>query len=116
MSVPKTKVSLRLDRERTLLLNLNALCKAEEVTGMNLIVGEVIFTSLRVMRALLWAGLLHEDPTLTIEEAGDLIEDAEGEDGVHGVEYVLLKVVEAFGAGQPDPEPPADGEEPPDPQ
>jgi len=107
MTVPKVKVPLRLDRERTLLLSFNALCKAEEITGMNLLAGEVVFSSLRVLRALLWAGLLHEDPLLTVEEVGDLIEMG-GEEGVVGAEYVLGKIIEAYGVAMPDAEPETD--------
>ena len=61
MSLPRVKVPLRLDRERTLVISFNALCLAEEVTGINFLMGEFTFSSVRVMRALVWAGLIHED-------------------------------------------------------
>lgn len=53
--------------------DFNAIVKAEQVTGVNLLssaVGEITATSLR---GLLWASLLPENPDMTIEEVGSLI-------------------------------------------
>ncbi len=94
MPIPRVKVPLRLDRERTLILSFNALCRAEEVTGINFLMGEFTFSSVRVMRALVWAGLLHEDPTLTLEACGDMIEEA-------GADNVAKTIIEAFAAAMP---------------
>ena len=98
MSLPRVKVPLRLDRERTLILSFNALCRAEEVTGINFLMGEFTFSSVRVMRALVWSGLLHEDPTLTLEDVGDLIEAA-------GVDDIAREIINAFAAAMPKPNP-----------
>lgn len=109
MSLPRVKVPVTLDgEERVLIFSFNALCQAEEMTGMNLLVGDVTFSSVRVLRALVWAGLLHEDPLLTIERAGDLIEGA-------GADYVLGKIMDAYGKAMPDLEDEDEGSEPPDP-
>lgn len=95
MSLPRVKVPLRLDRDRTLVLSFNALCRAEEVTGCNFLMGEVTFSSIRVMRALVWSGLLYEDPTLTLEEVGDMIETA-------GADEVSKAIINAYAKAMPD--------------
>jgi hypothetical protein len=64
------------------------------VTGINFLMGEFTFSSVRVMRALVWAGLLHEEPTLTIEAVGDMIEEA-------GADNVAKTIIEAFAAAMP---------------
>lgn len=94
MPLPRVTVPLRLDRDRTLVLSFNALCQAEEVTGINFLMGEFTFSSVRVMRALVWSGLLHEDPTLNLEEVGDMIEEA-------GADKIAKKIIKAFAAAMP---------------
>jgi len=102
MSVPRVKIQVALDKPRTLIISFNALCKAEEVTGQSFLVGDPAFSSMRVMRAMVWAGLLHEDPLLTIEQVGDMIEEA-------GAEVILGQIMLAYQAALPDPA--KDGEE-----
>lgn len=75
MATPNTKlIPIVLDRQRHLLLNLNAYCIAEEITGVNYIQktasGDL---SMRDLRALLYAGLLHEDPKLTLSQVGEMV-------------------------------------------
>jgi hypothetical protein len=109
MSLPRVKVQLRLDRDRTLVLSFNALCLAEEVTGINFLMGEVTFSSLRVMRALVWAGLLDEDPTLTLAAVGDMIEEA-------GADKVANAIISAYHKAMPDADEEGDGDAAADPQ
>ena len=63
-----------LDKPRNLVMNLNALAEAGEVTGRNYF---AIDKSDRYtpsdIRALLWAGLKHEDPNLKLEDVGRLV-------------------------------------------
>ena len=94
MSLPRVTVPLRLDRDRTLVLSFNALCRAEEVTGINFLMGDFTFSSVRVMRALVWSGLLHEDPSLSLEEVGDMIEEA-------GADGIAKQIIAAFVAAMP---------------
>lgn len=109
MSLPRVKVPLRLDRDRTLVLSFNALCRAEEVTGINFLMGEITFSSLRVMRALVWAGLIEEDPTLTLEQVGNMIEDV-------GADQVATAIINAYAKAMPVVEPgDQEGDEPVDP-
>lgn len=68
------QVAIALDRERHLLLDFNALCAAEELTGRNFMDEETWNTlSARDVRALLFACLKHEDPTLTLEMVGKML-------------------------------------------
>lgn len=108
MSLPRVKVQLRLDRVRTLVLSFNALCRAEEVTGINFLMGDFTFSSVRVLRALVWAGLIHEDPSLTLEGVGDMIEEA-------GTDNVGNAIIEAYAKAMPDANI-KEGEEDEDPQ
>jgi hypothetical protein len=79
MSLPTVRVPVKLDRDRTIVMSFNALCDAEEKLGVSLITtSDIDLTSLRSLRALLWAGLKHEDPTLTLEKVGDIITATEG--------------------------------------
>jgi len=64
-------VPVKLDRPRHLKFSFNALADLQDADLM-------IFTkdvgSLPVIRRYLWAGLKHEDPTLTEERIGDILE------------------------------------------
>jgi hypothetical protein len=54
--------------------DFNAICLAEKETGINLltsVIGEITASSLR---GLLWASLLKENPELTLDEVGALIQ------------------------------------------
>lgn len=66
-------VSVNLDKPRKLKYSFNAFCELEDA-GMDLMHlqdGKVKFKDIRL---LLWAGLLHELPDITPEEAGELID------------------------------------------
>lgn len=69
-------VLVMLDRERHLRLDSNALADIEQVFN-DTPMGELLRPSrlgVQVMRALLWAGLRHEDPKLTLRQAGELMD------------------------------------------
>jgi len=92
-------VAIQLDRERHLLYDVNALIALGEELGLNLMTKEgweelagkmetpapahmtdtpkPVFVpavpSFKKVRAIVWAGLLHEDPTLTVLQAGALL-------------------------------------------
>lgn len=58
-------------KERTLRFDFNALAELERETGINALDGSVWTNpSVTITRALLWAGMLHEEPELTIREVG----------------------------------------------
>lgn len=82
-------VTITLDRERSMLLDLNALAVLQQQCGINLFqsLGGTADNETTVrnfaerlldpvlMRAVLWAALLRDDPTLTLEEVGTLCTD-----------------------------------------
>ena len=67
------KVEITLDRPRRLLFDFNAKVAFEEATGASTFDPKTFNLSSKVIRALLWAGLLHENPMLTLQEAGAMI-------------------------------------------
>lgn len=67
-------------RDYPLRFSVNALCLLEEKTGVSL--DRLQGNSLSCLRGLLWCGLKEHLPTLTLEEAGDMLDEhlrAEGE-------------------------------------
>lgn len=71
-------VPIELDRTRRLRFDMNALAVLEE-HGLNVFDEETLSDLDKVIRSpskirlFVWAGLLHEDPELTLQEAGALI-------------------------------------------
>jgi len=51
---------------------INALCELEEMTGRGL--DQLLKTSFSSIRGLLWCGIRHQMPELTIVEAGNMLE------------------------------------------
>ena len=97
MSIPSVRVPVTLDKPRTLVIDFNALCRVEEVTGQSMLVGAPAFSSMIVLRALTWAGLLHEDPTLTLEAVGAMLGDADSA-------VMLDSIMEAYNKAMPEPD------------
>ncbi len=60
-------------RERTLCFDFNAICVASKATGLNLLKSIVSELDPQALRGLLWAALLRDEPTLTIDEVGAMI-------------------------------------------
>jgi hypothetical protein len=86
-------VAIELDKARNLKFDFNAICELEDALGKPVTQLKEENVGFRELRAMLWAGLLHESPDLTVEEAGALVSEAES------VQYVTEKVVEAFATG-----------------
>ncbi len=67
-------VTIQLDRERHLQFDLNAMATFEELTGKSLFKGGSSGDmTAKDCRALLYAGLKHEDKDLTLEQVGAMI-------------------------------------------
>lgn len=60
------------------------------------IASEDLSFSLTETRALLWAGLLHEDPTLTLEAVGELMDQAPGETEQEKEDYCCQRAAFSF--------------------
>lgn len=63
-------IKIKLDRERSLRYDLNALCLLDEHGGLD----ELRLSSPSGMRLMLYAGLRHEDPDLTLERVGAMVD------------------------------------------
>ncbi len=97
MNKAKPEVKITLDRERTIRFDLNAMASFEEATGKNILNGTFSGSgmSARDIRAMLWACLLHEDSTLTLEQVGALIT-------VENMTDVAARLTEAFEVSMPE--------------
>lgn len=85
----KKTITLELDRVRTLKFTLNSLEIIEDLTGQSLDkIGQSM--NMKTLKALLYAGLVHEDKELTAERIGDMIE-------VGDLERVSQALSEALG-------------------
>jgi len=66
-------IGIELDKSRHLRYTLNSLIALEESCGLSLLKLEGAEKSPRLLRDLLWAGLIHEDADLTREAVGGLV-------------------------------------------
>lgn len=89
----KKAFPIQLDKKRNLRFDFNALCELEEHVNLTELGGKNF--RMKDLRAILWAGLLHESPELTIEDAGELIDYAESLEGIATVVGEAFK--ESFG-------------------
>lgn len=94
----KANAKIRLNDELYLRYGTNAMVEFEDVTGEDFLVvatkmerGNVSF---KMLRTLVWAGLLDQNEDVTQREAGNLIDDI-------GFEKVIEKAGEAIGAAFP---------------
>lgn len=86
------------DRKRSLRFDINALADFEQETGMGFAQLMQQKATFAAARALIWAGLKHEDRMLTIEQVGRLlnqwIQDPGAEES-RSINDVLLVVLQA---------------------
>jgi hypothetical protein len=95
-NVREKGVKITLDKERTLLFDLNALCELEEAFGtIDEAFKKLEKISMKGIRKLLHAALIHEDESLTEKEVGRLID-------LNNIKYVAEKIQEAFNASTPE--------------
>lgn len=92
-------VTITLDKERVLKLDLNAMVTFEEATGKSLMGGTFKSKDMtpRDLRAMLWACLIHEDEALTEQQVGSWIT-------VSNLMEVTGKLNEAFEVAMPESE------------
>ena len=100
MNAQRGYIRVTLDKERSLRFDLNALALIEERFGVPITELETRLAkpSVRDIRTILWAGLVHEDQTLTEEQVGALVD-------IGSVEPITAAILDAFsasaGAGPP---------------
>jgi hypothetical protein len=97
------------DKEYILRLDFNALCTLEEKTGKGFVaiseqLSKAETMSMVMVRACLWAGLQKHHPTMTVEEAGDLVVALGGLAGAVGA--INSSMTAAFGEPEKDANPP----------
>ena len=83
-----------VDRSVKIKMDMNALCELEDVMDMKIPnIGEMVQErrlGIKEVRAMLWAGLLHQNPDITMKEAGDILTGA-------GFAEALKVVIQAMG-------------------
>lgn len=97
----KPSVLIELDKPRNIRLDTNALALVEEVLDKPIDEFGARF-GIREARAVLWAGLLHEDKGLTLEDVGNLIDMADPKyigDQIHKAMQLSFKGAESGEAG-----------------
>lgn len=83
-------VTIELDKPRRLRFDLNALCELEDAFKKP--IQEILedgVIGIKQIRTFIWAGLLHEDPELAIQDVGRMID-------LDNILYVQEKVTEAL--------------------
>jgi hypothetical protein len=86
-------VEVELDKVRHIRYTMNALAEIEDRLGVPLSEMKDVKMTIKNVRVILWAGLIHEDKDLTLEEVGEMVD-------LGNFEEVQTKVAEAFGATQ----------------
>ncbi|MEG1520203.1 MAG: hypothetical protein RR458_04370, partial [Clostridia bacterium] len=71
----KNGVTIELDKPRTLRFGVNALVVVEELTGKAITKLDLNNISMKDLRTIIYAGLVHDDKELTPEKAGELIDE-----------------------------------------
>jgi hypothetical protein len=74
---------------RTLNYDLNAMAELEDKLGIEVSEMENMKMSIKNVRAMLWAGLIHEDEELTEKEVGAMV-------NMQNMNYVQERLTEAF--------------------
>lgn len=88
--VKQKAVPVMLDKERSLLFDLNAMADLEDKYGsMQKAMKSMTEGSIKAIRALIWAGLKHEDEALTERQVGAMLTMVDMED-------VSMKLAEAM--------------------
>ena len=96
------KITLSDGVEREIKFTLNAMVELEDRYGsVEAAVKELDKNSIKALRCVLWAGLIHNDENLTEQQVGNLID-------MQYMQSLMDSVEEAFNADMPTPEKNAD--------
>ncbi len=72
--IKSAAIAIQLDKPRMRLYDLNSFSELEEVYGsMDAAFKAMQTGSMKAARTLLWAGLLHEDESLTAKQVGGMV-------------------------------------------
>ena len=75
-NTPTASGKVTLDKERTLLMDFEALEIAEELTGVNMMTADLSTLSAKQVVSLVYACLKHEDPDLTRQQVAKMLTPA----------------------------------------
>lgn len=70
----KRYVTIELDKPRRLRFDLNALAEIEERLGVGIDKLGDLDMKAKTARVMLWAGLIHEDQSITPEDVGGMVD------------------------------------------
>ena len=89
------KITLNDGVERTIKFTLNALAELEDRYGsVDEAFKQLDNNSIKAVRCILWAGLIHEDPELTEQQVGNLID-------IQYMQELMTSLGDAFDADMP---------------
>lgn len=92
------KITLTDGVERTIKFTLNAMAELEDRYGsVEEAFKQLDNNSIKAVRCILWAGLIHEDPDLTEQQVGNLID-------IQYMQELMASLGDAFNADMPEPE------------
>ena len=92
------KITLTDGVERTIKFTLNAMAELEDRYGsVDEAFKQLDNNSIKAVRCILWAGLIHEDPDLTEQQVGNLID-------IQYMQDLMTSLGSAFDADMPAPE------------
>lgn len=83
-------VTIELDKPRTLRYGVNALAMIEDLTGKPISKMDMNCIGVKDLRSIVFAGLAHEDKSLTLEDIGNYIDEYSNMDDI------IDKVGQAF--------------------
>jgi len=89
-------IDIVLDKPRKLLFDMNAMATFEETTKLNFFTFTKNMTNLSAieLRAFLHAGLVHEDPSLTLKAVGAMI-------GPENMQQVHSSIIKSISVNNP---------------
>lgn len=92
------KITLTDGVERTIKFTLNAMAELEDRYGsVDEAFKQLDNNSIKAVRCILWAGLIHEDPDLTEQQVGNLID-------IQYMQKLMASLGSAFNADMPEAE------------
>lgn len=90
------KITLSDGVERTIKFTLNAMAELEDRYGsVEEAFKQLDNNSIKAVRCILWAGLIHEDPDLTEQQVGNLID-------IQYMQKLMASLGDAFDADMPE--------------
>ena len=68
-------VEIKLDKTRNLRYGMAATLKVDRILGRGCMLDDEKMSSIEAQATMLWAGLVHEDPELTVDKVAELVDE-----------------------------------------